>query len=83
MVSNSWGGKKVALTGASIGQLGTAMAQYELRKVLSFVGANIMPQPEFMLSFADKQFDESSKFVAKEEPFAVDFMNIFAKFVAK
>ena len=78
---NVWKDKKVAITGASSGQLGTALAQYETQKILEFVGAKVMHQPEFMLSFAAKQFDKNGEFVAAEVYFAKGYMDMFAKFV--
>lgn len=81
MVENSWNGKKVALAGVSTGQNGSAFAQYDLRKILTFVGAKVMNQPEFMLSFAEKKFDENGRLIREKAGFAEDFVENFAKFV--
>ncbi len=58
---NAFDGKPVALMGASIGTLGTARAQYDLRR--SFVFLNMIPlnQPEVMVSFAQDKVDGNGR----------------------
>ena len=54
---SAWFGKPAAITGASIGTIGTARAQYHLRQI--FVFLNIFPinQPEVMIGNAAERFD--------------------------
>jgi chromate reductase len=40
-----------------MGSLGTALAQYDLKKILLYLNARVMGQPEFYLNSAGK-FDE-------------------------
>ncbi len=58
---NAFDGKPVAIMGASIGMLGTARAQYDLRR--SFVFLNMYPlnQPEVMVPFAQEKIDKEGK----------------------
>jgi len=58
---NAFDGKPVAVMGASIGTLGTARAQYDLRR--SFVFLNMLPlnQPEVMVSFAQDKVDSNGR----------------------
>ncbi len=58
---NPFGGKPVAVMGASIGMLGTARAQYHLRQ--SFVFLNMLPinQPEVMVTFAQEKIDQNGR----------------------
>jgi chromate reductase len=58
---NAFDGKPVAVMGASIGTLGTARAQYDLRR--SFVFLNMLPvnQPEVMVSFAQDKVDSGGR----------------------
>ena len=58
---NAFEGKPVAMMGASIGMLGTARAQYDLRR--SFVFLNMYPlnQPEVMVPFAQDKIDKNGK----------------------
>ncbi len=58
---NAFDGKPVAVMGASIGTLGTARAQYDLRR--SFVFLNMFPlnQPEVMVPLAQDKIDDSGR----------------------
>lgn len=66
-------GKPGAVMGASMGILGTARAQYDLRKILTALGMHLISRPEVMIGAAHTRFDEAgtltdedtSKFVAK------------------
>ena len=58
---NAFDGKPVAIMGASIGTLGTARAQYDLRR--SFVFLNMLPlnQPEVMVPLAQDKVDSTGR----------------------
>ena len=58
---NAFDGKPVAVMGASVGTLGTARAQYDLRR--SFVFLNMFPlnQPEVMVSSAQDKVDSQGR----------------------
>jgi len=58
---NAFDGKPVAIMGASIGALGTARAQYDLRR--SFVFLNLFPlnQPEVMVPLAQDKVDSNGR----------------------
>jgi chromate reductase len=43
--------------GASVGNVGTARAQYHLRQVFVFLNVHDMKQPEVMISNAAQKFD--------------------------
>lgn len=49
--------KPVAIMGASPGALGTARAQYDLRKVFVFLDAHVLNRPEIMIGGAAQRFD--------------------------
>ena len=50
---NSWAGKPSAIVGATLGAVGTAAAQSQLRSVISAVGAALTAQPEIYLNFRE------------------------------
>jgi chromate reductase len=50
---NSWAGKPSAIVGATLGAVGTAAAQSQLRSVVSAVGAALTAQPEIYLNFRE------------------------------
>jgi chromate reductase len=60
---NAFDGKPVAVMGASVGMLGTARAQYDLRR--SFVFLNMYPinQPEVMVPFAQDKVDKNGRVI--------------------
>ncbi len=58
---NAFEGKPVAVMGASIGMLGTARAQYDLRRSFVFLNMYPMNQPEVMVPFAQDKVDSSGR----------------------
>ncbi len=51
--------KPVAIMGAAAGPMGTGRVQYDLRKVLNALNANIVNKPEVFVGFAGSKFDEN------------------------
>jgi chromate reductase len=49
----SWAGKPGAIIGATLGVVGTAAAQSQLRSVASAIGVALTAQPEIYLNFRD------------------------------
>lgn len=49
----SWAGKPVAIVGATLGAVGTAAAQSQLRSVVSAIGMALTVQPEIYLNFRE------------------------------
>lgn len=58
---SAWLGKPAALIGASVGNLGTARAQYHLRQILVAQNMPVVNQPEVMIGNAAQQFDLNGK----------------------
>jgi chromate reductase len=52
---NSWAGKPGAIIGATLGAVGTAAAQSQLRSVVSAIGVALAAQPEIYLNFRNGQ----------------------------
>ena len=55
-VNNSFDNMPAAVIGASVGQIGTAMAQQSLRGVLSFCNARQMTTPEAYIQYSPEVF---------------------------
>lgn len=55
-------GKVVAITGASPGALGTARAQMDLRRILTAMGAVVVPSPEVLVAQAHQKRDAQGGF---------------------
>lgn len=60
---SAWSGKPVAIMGASIGNLGTARAQYHLRQMFVFLNMYALNQPEVMISNASQRFDQEGNLI--------------------
>ncbi|MEM2998555.1 MAG: NAD(P)H-dependent oxidoreductase [Thermoproteota archaeon] len=58
---NSFEGKPVAIMSASIGTLGGARAQYQLRQVLISLNMHPINRPEVMVPLAGEKFDEKGR----------------------
>ena len=54
---SAWSGKPAAIMGASVGNLGTARAQYHLRQIFVFLNVLALNRPEVMIAKADERFD--------------------------
>lgn len=56
---SAWKGKTAAIMGVSIGNFGTARAQYDLRKILVALDMPVVVQPEVMIGNAAERFDQN------------------------
>ena len=54
---SAWNDKPAAIMGASIGNIGTARAQYHLRQMFVFLNIHAINQPEAMIGNAAERFD--------------------------
>ena len=53
--------KPVGIIGASPGAIGTARAQYDLRKMFVYLDAHVLNKPEVMIGAAHTRFDSSGR----------------------
>jgi len=81
---NSFEHIPAAVVGASVGQIGTAVAQQSLRGVLSYCNARQMTAPEAYIQFSDEVFGPDGE-VRDEgtETFLRDFMTEFRDHVER
>jgi chromate reductase len=56
---SAWTAKPAAITGISVGPIGTACAQQHLRTILAYLDMNTMGQPEVFLANKPGFFDDS------------------------
>jgi len=56
---NSWAGKPAGVMGASPGAIGTAVAQYQLRALLSYLSVATLGQPEVYIQAKEGLFDDT------------------------
>jgi chromate reductase len=77
-----WAGKRAAIAGASIGAIGTAVAQSHLRGTLAYLNMPTLGQPELYLHFTPDLID-SEGIITKEDTqgFLRGFMDKFSAWV--
>lgn len=80
---NSWAGKPSAIVGATLGAVGTAAAQSQLRSVVSAVGTALTAQPEIYLNFREDTLKNGE--IADEgfRTVLTDWTTAFASWIAR
>ncbi len=78
---NAWAGKPAGVLGASIGTVGTAMAQQHLRNVLAYLDVPTMGQPEAFIHVRDGLFDEAGTIGADSRQFLQNWMDRYVAWV--
>ena len=74
----------VAILGAATGPVGTARMQYDLRKVLQFLEADVLLKPEVFIGHAASRFNETGRLVdAATRGFVADQMRAFVTLVER
>jgi chromate reductase, NAD(P)H dehydrogenase (quinone) len=80
---NVWEGKPAGVLGASIGVIGTAMAQQHLRNVLAYLNVPTLGQPEAFIQAKDGLFDEAGNIGAGSKQFLQNWMDRYVAWVKK
>jgi chromate reductase len=63
---SAWTGKPAGVLGASIGTIGTALAQQHLRNSLAYLDAPTMGQPEVFIQVKEGFFDEAGNITSAD-----------------
>jgi len=81
---SAWAGKPAGIIGASIGAIGTAVAQSHLRTILAYLDMPTLGQPESYIYVRDGFFDEAGN-IAKPETrkFLHGWMDKYAAWVKR
>lgn len=80
---NSWAGKPAGVLGASVGAVGTAMAQQHLRNVLAYLDVPVLGQPEAFVHAKEGLFDETGNVGADSKQFFQNWMDRYVAWVKK
>ena len=80
---NTWAGKPAGVLGASIGVIGTAMAQQHLRNILTFLGVPTLGQPEAFIHVTDGLFDEDGNIGEQSRQFMQNWMDQYVVWVKR
>lgn len=78
-----WGGKPVAVLGASSGPRGTIVAQYDVKRIMNYFGANLMGQPEFYTDNSDKKIEDGVLRDEKTREYLRRFLAAFSEYAQK
>lgn len=80
---NSFNQKPTGIIGASIGPVGTAVAQSDLRHIGGYLNVKLMGQPELYLGVAGGKFDENGQIKPESEELLKTYITAFANWVEK
>lgn len=78
---SAWAGKPAGVLGASVGAIGTAVAQQHLRGVLAYLDMPTLGQPEAFIHAKEGLFDEAGDIGAASKDFLQKWMNLYAAWV--
>jgi chromate reductase len=81
---SSWKGKAALVMGASMGPLGTALAQYDLKKILLHLSCRVLGQPEIFIGTAQDKFDKEGVLIDEStKKFLTESLKTFSEFAQK
>lgn len=78
---SAWAGKPAAVIGASVGPIGTAMAQQHLRNVLAYLDVPVLGQPEAYIHAKEGLFDEEGNIGAASRAFLQGWVDRYLAWV--
>lgn len=80
---NAWAGKPAGVLGASVGTVGTAVAQQHLRTILAYLDVPTLGQPEAFIHAKDGFVDEAGDIGAGSKKFLQTWMDRYVAWVKK
>lgn len=80
---SAWAGKPAGIVGASIGAVGTAAAQQNLRNVLAYLDVPTLGQPEMFIQVKEGLFDATGDIGAGSKEFFQGWMDRYVAWVKK
>jgi len=80
---SAWNGKPAGLIGASMGPIGTAMAQQHLRNILAYLNMPMLGQPEAFIHNKDGLYDAAGNIGPDSLKFLQGWVDLYVAFVKK
>ncbi len=81
---SAWTGKPTGVLGASVGAIGTAVAQQHLRTILAYLDVPTLGQPEAFIHVKDGMFDEGDNIInAATKQFLQGWMDRYVAWIKK
>ena len=78
---NAWAGKPAGVLGASVGAVGTALAQQHLRNMLAYLDAPTLGQPEAFIHAKEGLFDANGNIGEGSQKFLQSWMDRYVAWV--
>ena len=78
-----WAGKPAGVIGASVGAMGTSMAQQHLRNILAYLDMPTLNQPEAFIHAKEGLFDPDGNIGTESKEFLRQWMIRYADWVTK
>ncbi len=78
---SAWVGKPAGVLGASVGAIGSAIAQQHLRNVLAYLDVPTLGQPEAFIHAKDDLFDDAGNIESDSKKFLQNWMDKYATWV--
>lgn len=78
---NAWAGKPAGVIGASVGPIGTALAQQHLRNVLAYLDVPTLGQPEAFIHAKEGLFDDAGNIGPASKQFLQGWMDKYVAWV--
>ncbi|MFC3107620.1 NADPH-dependent FMN reductase [Undibacterium arcticum] len=80
---SAWAGKPAGVLGASVGAVGTAIAQQQLRTVLAYLDVPTLGQPEAFIHAKEGLFDAEGNIGEGSKKFLQNWMDQYVAWVKK
>jgi len=80
---SAWQGKPAGVLGASVGAIGTSMAQQHLRNVLAYLDMPTLGQPEAFIHAKEGFFDDAGNVNDSSKKFLQAWMDKYADWIKK
>ena len=80
---SAWAGKPAGVLGASVGAIGTALAQQHLRNILAYLDVPTLGQPEAFIHAKEGLFDEAGNLNESSKKFLQGWMDHYVAWVKK
>lgn len=78
---SAWTGKPAGVLGASVGAIGTALAQQHLRNILAYLDVPTLGQPEAFIHAKEGLFDEAGNLGESSKKFLQGWMDHYVAWV--
>ena len=80
---SAWAGKPAGVIGASVGAIGTSMAQQHLRNMLAFLDMPTLGQPEMFLQMREGMFNADGSIGEGSHAFLQKWMDAYTAWIRK